>query len=250
MQWYYAEKDLSQQGPISDEEITALLTRKTINAETKVWNETLPAWQKLSESSLASQLSTIRYAPPVEVPPVVPTPPPLDIPPVNPITPPPLSSVNWFYMQGAERKGPVSEEEIGSLIAAGILQATTQVWNSSFTTWQPLSATSLAKFSGPSPAAAEVVSVSSVNNIRVWVLAFLPLVGMMHDPYAWIVNLALNLAVTYRDSSQLAKAGYNTAALGSAWLIPVYLWKRAIFLKQNNAYFWVWCAIFLLSLGY
>jgi len=36
--------------------------------------------------------------------------------------------------------------------------------------------------------------------------------------------------------------------MGSAWLVPVYLFNRAKVLKQNNAYFIIWVVLFCLSL--
>ena len=36
--------------------------------------------------------------------------------------------------------------------------------------------------------------------------------------------------------------------LGQAWLVPVYLFKRAKALAQTPAYAWVWVCLFVLGL--
>ncbi len=62
------------------------------------------------------------------------------------------------------------------------------------------------------------------------------------------MTLALNIILSIADEKKLRKAGYDTSKMGSAWLIPVYLFRRAELLNQKNAYFWVWLIMFILSL--
>ena len=51
--------------------------------------------------------------------------------------------MEWYYAEGQERRGPVSENELQSLIAAGRVTPDTRVWNQSFTDWRPLRDTAL-----------------------------------------------------------------------------------------------------------
>lgn len=44
----------------------------------------------------------------------------------------------------------------------------------------------------------------------------------------WFISLILNIALGYLDERKLRKSGVDTATFGwLAWLIPVYLWRRA-----------------------
>ncbi|HBE2307500.1 DUF4339 domain-containing protein, partial [Salmonella enterica] len=53
----------------------------------------------------------------------------------------------------------------------------------------------------------------------------------------------------YLDERKLRKSGVDTTAFGwLAWLIPVYLWRRAKILGQKPAYFWVWLVMLILVL--
>jgi len=47
------------------------------------------------------------------------------------------------------------------------------------------------------------------------------------------------------DERKLKAAGHDTKKMGGAWLVPVYLYKRARVLKHNLAYFIVWVVCFV-----
>ncbi len=65
----------------------------------------------------------------------------------------------------------------------------------------------------------------------------------------WFISLILNIALGYLDERKLRKSGVDTTAFGwLAWLIPVYLWRRAKILGQKPAYFWVWLVMLILVL--
>ena len=98
-----------------------------------------------------------------------------------------------------------------------------------------------------------------VNNTLVWWLAFTPIIGVVvagllaaltrkHISYFWWVTLILNIGLSMFDEQMLKKAGHDTEKMGGAWLVPVYLYKRAQVLNQNNAYFIVWTVLFVLTL--
>lgn len=153
MNWHYSDNG-QQQGPVSEEEMTRLISKRVITGDTLVWNESLTAWVKFSESSLSSYLEKL-YAPGASA---VPTPPPLpnvtDLgviqepqkiappsPPPIPISSPLISESGWYYRNNAESVGPVREDEITCLIQAGEISKNTPLWNESQADWLPLSET-------------------------------------------------------------------------------------------------------------
>jgi hypothetical protein len=76
-------------------------------------------------------------------------------------------------------------------------------------------------------------------------LAFIPAIGAFFE-FGTLLFLVANIVLCVFDEKGLKKAGY-TESLGSAWLIPVYLYKRAKYLNHSLAYFIVWCVTFGLS---
>jgi ribosomal protein L37E len=98
------------------------------------------------------------------------------------------------------------------------------------------------------------INTIQTNNTIIWILAFAPIIGafleglMMrgHSKF-WFFTLALNILLCYLDDKKLKEAGVDTEKIGSYWLIPVYLYNRANYLGQNQAYFWVWIATFVFS---
>ena len=168
------------------------------------------------------------------------------------------SNIEWHYANDGERFGPVSEASILELIRQNQITEQTSVWNSAMQDWQPILSTCFATVlrnpNSPPPLTGETDS-----NTVVWVLAFVPLIGniiqniisgMAGVPNGnlWFVTLLINIILSSIDERKLKAAGHNTKLMGSAWLIPVYLFKRAKVLKQSNAYFIVWCILFVLML--
>jgi uncharacterized RDD family membrane protein YckC len=95
-----------------------------------------------------------------------------------------------------------------------------------------------------------------VSNVTVWVLAFAPLIGLFIEyaiavsfsidiGYLWFITLGLNIALTAKDSSDLKKDGYDPDKWGNIFIIPVYLFKRASYFKDNYAYAICWCVSFV-----
>lgn len=60
-QWYYADRQRQQRGPVSADELRAALQRGDIDLSTLVWHERLPAWVPLAQA--AAELG-LRGAPP------------------------------------------------------------------------------------------------------------------------------------------------------------------------------------------
>lgn len=110
-----------------------------------------------------------------------------------------------------------------------------------------------------------------VKNTLVWVVAFMPLISVfieyllagtiyknafvatlaVRSGKLWWVSLiviGLNIGLCYCDENKLKKLGIDTSSFGQAWLIPVYLWRRAKALGHNQAYTIVWGVLFCLSI--
>ena len=50
---------------------------------------------------------------------------------------------NWFYESDGEKKGPVTEKEIGELIRSGTVTAKSHVWKQGLTDWKSVEETEL-----------------------------------------------------------------------------------------------------------
>lgn len=173
----------------------------------------------------------------------------------------------WYYETNGKRLGPISETEIVDLITNGTLNAESAVWKRGMKDWEKLEDSELKQFlykNTPPP-----LRGSAVKNSIVWFLAFAPIIGKVFESwiaysvndselvaemayrsnkYFW-VTLILNVGLCYLDSKRLAKAGHDTSAFGAwAFVVPVYLFKRAKALRQSPAYFWVWLVAFIFAL--
>ena len=162
----------------------------------------------------------------------------------------------WYYESNGERRGPLPESGIMNLYSTGIIKKNTMVWTQGYSDWRPFSQSGLIHDTTMSP---PPVSGQAVNNTMVWWLAFMPILGSIIEylisdatgiasKSLWFITLGLNVWLCTLDDRNLQKAGYNTDALGSSWIIPVYLFKRAKFLKQSYAYAIAWCVTFAILL--
>ena len=107
-----------------------------------------------------------------------------------------------------------------------------------------------------------------VSNVLIWFLAFAPLIGFFleyviagmflgerkgiraveNGSFFW-VTIVLNITLSIWDEKRVNAAGCDTSSFKWAnWLVPVYLFKRAQVLKQNQATFIIWLICFVLIL--
>jgi hypothetical protein len=98
-------------------------------------------------------------------------------------------------------------------------------------------------------------TMASADNLIVWLLALSPIVGIFFEMLGivligvpWlmvpdVVALALSIYLGYRDRKKLKAMGHDISKLGSPWLVPIYLYKRAQMFKHKLTYFIVWCAL-------
>lgn len=178
----------------------------------------------------------------------------------------------WHYQKNGARHVAMTDEEISALIEQRTIDGNTLVWTPTLGAWTPLAQTDLARFlqtiTTPPP-----LPGSSVSNTVVWLLAVAPFVGLMlegmigsmtagNPAYAeqaaiaaiasgefFYVTLALNIGLSLFDELRLKRAGTDTSGFGKmAFIVPVYLWKRAKSLGQKPTYFYVWIAVFAIAL--
>jgi len=69
--------------------------------------------------------------------------------------------MNWYYVQGSEQKGPVTEAELAQLVANGTVTASTLVWREGMDQWAPWS-TVQAGQSDPPPVNAPAAGTCAV----------------------------------------------------------------------------------------
>ena len=164
----------------------------------------------------------------------------------------------WHYEEDGKKIGPISSSKMKQFAKNNhTIYRFTKVWRDGMSEWKKAEETELVQyFDGPPP-----LTGDAVNNTIVWILAFAPIIGINIESFLvaifntrsnkfWMITIALNIVLSLLDERKLNAAGHNTRALGlgSAWLIPVYLFKRAKALKQNLAYFIVWIVSFALIL--
>ena len=162
----------------------------------------------------------------------------------------------WHYEEDGTKIGPISSSKIKQFAKNNhTIYRFTKVWRDGMSEWKKAEETELVQyFDGPPP-----LTGDSVNNTIVWILAFAPIIGLNIEAFLggvfttdsnkfWMITIVLNIVLSLLDERKLNAAGHNTRALGlgSAWLVPVYLFKRAKTLKHNMAYFIVWIGSFAL----
>lgn len=166
------------------------------------------------------------------------------------------SGGEWHYELNGARLGPISDAAVRALISEQKLTRDSFVWKKGLADWTTVGNTIFSNefIESPPP-----LSGAAIDNSLVWWLAVAPLAGMFLAGFLsgltqkdignfWWVTLVLNIVLSTLDEKKLQKAGHDTSRMGSAWLVPVYLYKRAEVLKQKNTYFIVWVVLFCLSL--
>jgi len=97
----------------------------------------------------------------------------------------------------------------------------------------------------------------TANHSLVWVVAFIPIAGLILDliliseniapGWSFIPVLIFNVLLCKKDQNQLAQLSYDTEPIESFWatlIIPVYLFKRVAVAGGGYGYAVVWMATF------
>lgn len=159
----------------------------------------------------------------------------------------------WYYAFNGEQVGPVGIEEIKSLIAVGTITSHTHVWNGTGD-WRAAHAVDVLaslfaqdKSNVPPPLHGTVI-----DNRYVWAVVAVPIVGTVIEILAgtglWWLFLAANIVCCILDEKKLKAAGHHAPDNWMAFIVPVYLWKRAELLGHKKHYFWGWIAAFAVSI--
>lgn len=146
----------------------------------------------------------------------------------------------WYYATEGSREGPVSAEEMSSLVESGRISGSTLVWKTGMPKWIPLEESDLAVHVTAPPPLPE----AAVRNGLVWLIAVYPIIHvMLFGNMLEIVSLTMGLpaflgdafvyVVVYSllavfDLNRLEKSGHTSGNIASGWIfiIPVYLFKR------------------------
>lgn len=167
---------------------------------------------------------------------------------------------NWFYEGDGEKKGPITEKEIGELIRSGTVSTKSHVWKQGFTDWKSVDETELNVYVDKS-----VPPAMPVKSVMAWLLAFLPFYGtifysfligfyqgyagygatykglMMVSLLYLVIGIPFYIWLLISDEKLIKKAGYQDKVNRWTWLCtPVYLYKRAKLLKQNLLFMFVY----------
>jgi hypothetical protein len=113
----------------------------------------------------------------------------------------------------------------------------------------------------PSPVEAlpsvALASSNQVSHALVWVSAFVPLLAILIDGILaamelnqWLgvpIVIGINILLLTIDEKRLKAQGLPTTELGSAWLVPVYLFKRVRVAGGGYGYAICWMITFSIS---
>ncbi len=97
-----------------------------------------------------------------------------------------------------------------------------------------------------------------VNHSLVWINAFVPIFGIVLDTILvemgltmWLgtlIVIGINCLLMTKDEKQLRTQGLPTKELGSAWVVPVYLFKRVQVVGGGYGYAVCWMVTFSINL--
>lgn len=163
-------------------------------------------------------------------------------------------AINWYYAKSGEPVGPISFQEMQGLVVDGVITSATKVWNGAGD-WRAAKETELSHLLGkPESDAKEPppLTGSDVDNKYIWAIVAVPIVGVIIELIAgtelvWIY-IAANIACCVLDERKLEGAGQKSPTNWMAFLVPLYLWKRAELLNQKKHYFWAWIVAFSFSI--
>lgn len=137
-QWFYAEGNRQQRGPLASDELIALYQSSRIAADTLVWRDGMAQWQPLRE--VADEIGLVLVAPPAaapEPPPETPAAPDIEIPavavppqipvdgaaPIPPVATPPLATPAAAPLGAAPAAPAAPRQGLSGCAIAGIVAA-------------------------------------------------------------------------------------------------------------------------------
>lgn len=74
--------------------------------------------------------------------------------------------MNWYYVQGGQSVGPVSQADFDALVQKGTIQSETLVWHEGMANWQPYSGVRPSGATGATPAPATATAAAPVATMQ------------------------------------------------------------------------------------
>jgi hypothetical protein len=167
-------------------------------------------------------------------------------------------TIEWYYLAGSDKLGPVSDNEISEMIQRGDIKRNTLVWATGFADWIPAGQSPLSsKFGNVVPFA----PLNTISDKWIWALACLPAFIFWIVKYFALLNgwewwvpgacqIVANVFFFSKDIDEIKKAGQDAEAwlyLGLI-LVPVYLYVRESKTNKKYAPLVVWCVLFFIDL--
>ncbi|MBI4028039.1 MAG: DUF4339 domain-containing protein [Verrucomicrobia bacterium] len=189
--------------------------------------------------------------------------------------------MNIYVSKNGEVFGPFTDEQVRQSLHAGMFSANDLCWHEGRANWTPLGelagvlpagmpplpttmppiAHFPAAFTAPQPemlvSQPLISTIAPVDHSIAWVAAFVPLSGLILDAiflsmglstwFATAIIIVINCLMLSADEKKLRALGFKTESLGSAWLIPVYLFKRVQVVGSGYGYAVCWMITFFVS---
>ena len=170
----------------------------------------------------------------------------------------------WFYEQEGAKFGPVSLEELQSLLLAGKVHENSLVWTKDFgAEWRPIHKTDVNAGTENNP---PPLPPSHINNGYAWTMALLPLIGLftekiVSDIYPQLERSEIILFILYwvayfglgvADEKKIENSGRNIKSVTLkkwTWIVPVYLYQRSKALTQKPMFFATWIGSIIFALA-
>lgn len=124
--WYYT-KGSERLGPVEEEQLQQLLASSEGQSIDLVWKKGMAEWKKPVDVGFPMPASAASATD----------------------SPPPLVPEQWYYTQGGQRSGPVTEDELRQRVSSGKLQPTDLVWRKGMAEWQKAVDVGILPPSGP-----------------------------------------------------------------------------------------------------
>lgn len=159
-------------------------------------------------------------------------------------------TMEWYYLAGSDKLGPISDNEISEMIQRGDIKKNTLVWSTGLTDWVPAEQSPLSsKFEN----VVSFAPASKITDLWFWALAVIPTLSVSLLTFFGLFKrhpflpLVYNIFFLYEDIKVLKKAGQVVGAWKYWGVImpPVYLYIRASKTNKQYAPLIVW---FLLGL--
>ncbi len=159
----------------------------------------------------------------------------------------------WYYTQGGgvEKKGPVTDDEMRSLIAAGQIKPDDLVWSDGMANWAPAGTMSDIQTQPVTLGAAPVMAAGGPEGIPAGLLGWMTFVGVITilEGVLYCVGCIWIPAAIFMIISGVALLGAKTALTGVQSVNPelgVFFAKLTSFMKMMGISFIIMLVTFII----